>query len=145
MRLRQIFIDLNANTKDVSSDVNTKVMEVYKKLQNGLNFSELAKMYSEDKNSSQNGGLMPFVKLSDLSPLIKDKISQLSIGEYTEPIRVSNGYYIFYLEEKSFLGGEDFTKHKNMYEMELRNIQMIAETQKWLAEQRKKTNILILE
>lgn len=145
VRLRQIFIAFNAHTTDVSSDVNMKVMEVYKKLQNGFNFSELAKMYSDDKNSSQNGGLMPFVKLSDLSSVIKDKIFKLSIGEYTEPIRVSNGYYIFYLEEKSFLGGDDFIKQKNKYEMELRNIQMIVEIQKWLAEQRKKISILILE
>ncbi len=38
--------------------VKAKIMEIYKKLQQGENFEELAKQFSEDKSSAAKGGLL---------------------------------------------------------------------------------------
>ena len=54
-------------------------------------------------SSSQFGGKIGKVKESQLSNIIKDELKKIEIGEYTDPIKVVNGFLILLVNNKEFI------------------------------------------
>lgn len=77
--------------------IKRKMESIIKKLEQGESFEKLAKMYSESPLASEGGDLGSF-KLDELSDQLKQVISKLSPGEYTDVIDTEHGFQIFYLE-----------------------------------------------
>ena len=67
LRLRKIFISIPSGAVTaVRKAKEDRAKEVYGKLENGMDFVEAAKIYSDDPGAKESGGLMPAVKLNDL-------------------------------------------------------------------------------
>lgn len=79
--------------------VEEKIMEIYKKLKAGGDFSELAKQYSEDA-SARSGGELGFIKKSDMSGDFLNVLSNMKIGDVSEPFWSGNGIHIIRLNDK---------------------------------------------
>ncbi len=73
-----------------------KIQRAYKELMKGVEFSEVAKRYSEDK-FAQNGGYMGYVT-EPSSARFDMNVKKLAEGEFSSPIALSNGYMIIKLE-----------------------------------------------
>lgn len=66
------------------------------KIRGGADFVALVKQYSEDDQSRQNNGDWGTVSSSDNLPAdFKSAVLHLKIGEITDPMRRSGGFYIF--------------------------------------------------
>lgn len=81
----------------------TKVNEIYKRIQQGEEFESLAKQYSEDPSSSVSGGrLKPFSSGDLSSTRFEDVAFNLkSKGDISEPIKSEYGWHIIKLYDKS--------------------------------------------
>ena len=66
---------------------------------NTTGFKNAALIHSET-DSATNGGLIGWIKEDNLSEAIKEKISNIEIGQLSEPIRTSSGFIILKVEEK---------------------------------------------
>lgn len=79
-----------------------KILEIYKKLQQGEDFESLAKMYSEDKGSSEKGGKLEVFGSGDIgSEIFEEKSFGLeNPGEYTKPFESEYGFHIVKLIKK---------------------------------------------
>ncbi len=75
---------------------------------NNFGFKIAANKYSKS-DTSKYGGEIGWVKDARLSKKIKDKISQIKIGEITEPIQSPNGFLILKLNDK-----KEITKKLNL-------------------------------
>ena len=73
--------------------------DVLKKLNEGGNFAELAKKYSEDPTAS-NGGDLGFFGRGKMVPQFEREIFSMEPGKFAGPIRTQFGYHIVKLEEK---------------------------------------------
>ncbi len=72
---------------------------IYKRLQNGADFAELAKLHSADA-SAENGGDLGYLHRGMLAKKVQDVIDKLKPGEISKPVEVLKGIAIFRLQDK---------------------------------------------
>ncbi|WP_081757147.1 peptidylprolyl isomerase [Gorillibacterium massiliense] len=76
--------------------------EVIDKLKGGAKFEDLAKEYSEDTGSKDNGGLysaVPEVNSGMVEPFEK-AMNSLKIGEISEPVKSDYGYHVMKVDAR---------------------------------------------
>jgi len=105
---RHILIMPKKSTNMTEEETNQKKKEAYdlavsliKRLDNGEDFSELAKEFSEDTVSAENGGLLdPFDNNSGFVKEFWEASVALEVGKYSKtPVESQYGYHII-LKEK---------------------------------------------
>lgn len=110
-----ITVDSNNNASDDDKTASEEkalktAKEVITKLNNGSDFAKLAKEYSKDQTSANNGGALGKVNKGDLDDVALDALRELKDGSYTKsPVKTSSGYYILYrksMDEKKELTEE---------------------------------------
>ena len=77
-----------------------KAEDVQKQLKAGANFGDLAKKYSEDPGSAQQGGLLPPLTRGRTVPEFEQAAFNTPKGQTTEIIRTSYGFHIIQVEDK---------------------------------------------
>ncbi|MCD8290395.1 MAG: peptidylprolyl isomerase [Prevotella sp.] len=72
--------------------------EIYKKIENGADFAELARQYSEDTSTAQEGGVLPLLTTGQIIPSFENAAFALTeIGEVSKPVRTEFGWHIIKL------------------------------------------------
>jgi peptidyl-prolyl cis-trans isomerase SurA len=70
----------------------------------GANFSDLAKRYSEDKESASLGGLLGILPISQFDKSVSDAVKDLKAGDVSDPVEVvtakNRGYQIIYVKSR---------------------------------------------
>jgi peptidyl-prolyl cis-trans isomerase SurA len=92
-----------------------KIDNLYARLRQGEDFAGLAQNYSEDPNSSQNGGDLGFIAESALEKAnvdLRKAVTALRPGEITNVQRTSEGYRILKLMTREPAGQRDLTDPK---------------------------------
>jgi len=77
-----------------------KIEDIDKQLKSGANFADLAKKYSEDPGSAQNGGLLPALTKGRTVPEFEQAAFNTPVGQTTAVIRTSYGFHIIHVEAK---------------------------------------------
>ncbi len=77
-----------------------KAEDIEKQLKNGADFATLAKQYSEDPGSAQNGGLLPPLTRGRTVPEFEQAAFNTPVGQTTGLIRTSYGFHIIRVEGK---------------------------------------------
>ena len=65
----------------------------------GKDFGELAKQFSQDPGSAQNGGDLGFAERSSFVKPFADTLFGMSVGEISGPVKTQFGYHIIRLDE----------------------------------------------
>ncbi len=77
-----------------------RIIEVQQKLGAGGDFATLAKEYSDDTGSAQQGGELGWLgKGQGLDPAFESAAFALKVGEISQPVKSSFGYHIIQIEE----------------------------------------------
>ena len=99
-RLSNIRIPLREGASaDEIQKAERKVREILVQLQRGADFAKLAMTYSADENAL-DGGSVGWRKAAQLPPPFDRLVSNLSVGEVSEPVRTPNGFLLLKLEDK---------------------------------------------
>lgn len=77
-----------------------RAQQVKAKLDGGADFAEIAKEYSDDPESSQQGGRYVSNPVSDWVEPFKETVLALEIGEISEPVETEYGYHVILVEER---------------------------------------------
>jgi peptidyl-prolyl cis-trans isomerase SurA len=78
-----------------------RINELYRLIEQGESFEDLAKQYSDDKSSAENGGkLKPFKSGEINSELFVDTAFSLDVGAISNPIQTKYGWHIIKLLNK---------------------------------------------
>ena len=81
--------------EEAESEALKTAKSIIKKLKNGEDFEKLAKKYSEDTGTAENGGDLGYFELDEMVDEFSDAVKELEVGEYTtEPVKTSYGYHI---------------------------------------------------
>ena len=121
----------------------SKIDEVKKKLDSKEDFSALAKQYSIAPNASDGGDLGSF-DITSFSLGIKDSISLLKKGEYTDIIQTPQGFQIFYAVEIEQGNNKTFEQVRDEIQESLYQEQVKEKFETWLESLKKKAHIKIL-
>ena len=77
-----------------------KAEDVQKQLKSGADFGDLAKKYSDDPGSAQEGGLLPPITRGRTVPEFEQAAFNTPKGQTTDIIRTSYGFHIIRVEDK---------------------------------------------
>jgi len=101
VKTRHILISV-AKGADAKTDAaaKTKAEDVLKQLKAGAKFADLAKKYSDDPGSKDQGGELPMIATSSLDPAYAQAAMQLNPGQTSGLVRSSFGYHIIQTEAK---------------------------------------------
>jgi len=107
------------NGKDEAA-AEAQINKLYQQLQNGASFEDLAKQYSEDKNTAVNGGKLNTFKRGKLNSekFETAAFSLIEPGQITKPVNTKYGWHIIKLLEKNVVGSYD--KEKFMIEKSIK-------------------------
>ncbi|MBU6339405.1 MAG: SurA N-terminal domain-containing protein [Rickettsiales bacterium] len=94
LHIAEIFIP---NSISEGNSVQLLAKKLVLELRKGANFKNMVKQFSRDSLSAEHGGEIGWVSNSDIDPKIYQEISKLKKGEYSDPIFLADGYYIFKL------------------------------------------------
>lgn len=96
-KLRHILVKLNEIVSE--SDAQQRMIMIKERLDNGGDFAELARQYSEDA-SANSGGDLGWVNPGDTVPQFEQAMNLLAPGEISEPVRTPFGYHIIQVQER---------------------------------------------
>jgi len=91
--------DGKVDSKGVEA-AKAKAEDVQRQLKAGANFADLAKKYSDDPGSAQNGGLLPPLTKGRTVPEFEQAAFSTPKGQTTDIIRTSYGFHIIQVEDK---------------------------------------------
>jgi len=91
--------------QEAQTNANNKIKEIYEKLDGGQAFSDVAKEYSEDVATKENGGKVGTFTKNEMTEKFnsefEDAAMDLKVGNYTKKaVKSSYGYHIIYKEEE---------------------------------------------
>ena len=99
--------------KKVIDSAKVKIFRIYKLLNKGESFSELAKKYSDDHGSARDGGELPWFGTGRMVPEFeKAAFSINKDGDICEPIQTNFGWHIIKRIDKQDLESYNELKHQ---------------------------------
>jgi foldase protein PrsA len=115
--------------------------EIKQKLADGADFAELAKEYSTDEASKENGGELGFFPRGTMVTEFEDVAFSLPINEISEPVKSDYGYHIIKVEEKKDAKEANFDDSKAAIKETLIDEKMESEYTTWLEDKKKDYDI----
>jgi peptidyl-prolyl cis-trans isomerase D len=106
-----------------------KADDIEKQLKGGANFADLAKKYSEDPGSAQNGGLLPPMTRGRTVPEFEQAAFSTPAGQTTGVIRTSYGFHILHVEGKQQARLKPLDEVKSQIEPLIKQQQVSGEAQ----------------
>ena len=79
---------------DAIKQASDKAQKIYGELQSGASFSDLAKKYSDDAGSADQGGEIGVLEKGSVDPAFEEAAGKLKVGEYSKPVKTSFGFHI---------------------------------------------------
>lgn len=120
-----------------------KIDEVFAKVKAGENFEELAREYSEDAESAQQGGDLDFMYQGVFDPVFDRAVADLKIGGTSGIVETEYGYHIIRLME---IKPSEYAPFKEV-EQSIQKHLFMTEAQKlverYVNTLRKKANIIV--
>lgn len=115
--------------------------EFRKKIEAGESFEDVAKKYSQDKESAAKGGLVGSYPVDGLAPAVKAAIKGLPEREVTGVVPLDIGYHIFKVVGKTPEREYTYDEIKDQLRQMVLQERMQNKYEQWLAEIKKKTFI----
>ncbi len=140
--LRQILIALSpdASAEDVERrrKVAAKVVELAR---SGKSFEELAKAYSDDELTKQEGGDLGEVGPGVLQDALEQVVSGMDAGDVRGPIRTARGWHVLQLVGRKSAQLKPFEEVKDAIRKQLYDSQIEKATQSWIRELKKRAHV----
>jgi len=120
VQVRHIFLISNDQTESEKVlAAEARINEIFVRLQNGEKFEQLAMQFSDDKNTSESGGLLqPFGINTMLPEFEKSAFALQKVGDFSAPFKTNIGWHIVKLVEKRPI--PSFEDAKNDIEQKIR-------------------------
>jgi peptidyl-prolyl cis-trans isomerase C len=92
--------DQEVRARHILVESKDKAREVYEKLAHGGDFARLAKEYSKDPGSKDQGGDLGFFGRGQMVPQFEEAVFRLKRGEVSEPFESQFGWHIVRLDDR---------------------------------------------
>ena len=125
-------------------DSRARIKQVYKKLDNGGDFAELAKEYSDDPGSAANGGDLGWVNPGDMVPAFDRVMNEIEPGVLSQPFKSKFGWHILQVAERKETDLGEQVQRNQIYQM-LQSRQFEEELPIWLRKIRSEAYVDIKE
>jgi peptidyl-prolyl cis-trans isomerase SurA len=126
---RHILITPNEIIDDETAQ--QQLEDAYERIEGGEDFGEVAKLLSDDPGSANLGGDLGWAGPGTFVPEFDKAVSELEIGELSEPFRSQFGWHIVEVVDRRVYDNTEDLKEQNCV-VRIRASKRDAETQLWL-------------
>ena len=128
-------IQIEPNEIRTESQAEDLIHDLYRRIQEGEDLSDLARQNTDDESSMVSGGDRDWITFGQLPPDFLAVVQDLDIGKMSEPVHLQSGWHIIELLEKRM---QDVTQENMRYQAEqiLRQRKFENELENWLTEMR---------
>ena len=104
---------------EIRSEKQTKelINEVYERLNQGEEFKQLARQYSEDPGSKMEGGDLGWSKSNTFDPTFEAVMNSIKIGELSKPFKSQFGWHILEVLERRNEDVSDSVRKNRAYQI----------------------------
>ncbi|MFH2091191.1 MAG: SurA N-terminal domain-containing protein [Pseudomonadota bacterium] len=120
-----------------------KISQIKHKLDDGQSFIELAKQFSMASNAAEGGDLGLF-DIYNFSKEIKESLSSLKAGQYTDVVTTTQGFQIFYVQDIVLDGEQPYEVVSKEIEETLYQQQVEKKFKVWLETLKQNAHIKIM-
>ncbi|MCI2253357.1 peptidylprolyl isomerase [Domibacillus sp. PGB-M46] len=117
-------------------DDEATAKEVTAKLADGEDFAALAKEYSTDTTSAENGGELGYFGTGEMTEEFEKAAFAMEIGEISEPVKTDYGYHIIKVTGKKEAKAANLEDSKEEIKETLKQEKMSSEYTTWLEEKK---------
>ncbi|MBI5605803.1 MAG: peptidylprolyl isomerase [Deltaproteobacteria bacterium] len=144
IHLAHILLAFSANTPtDEIQRQKEKAEEVLEHLKKGEDFSELARKYSQDSSAAQGGDLGIFIS-DEIESSVREAISTLKPGEFSQVIQSPQGWQIVKLIANQGAGEVAFEEVRDRITEQLFQEEVDLRFSQWLQQLKDRSYIQIL-
>jgi parvulin-like peptidyl-prolyl isomerase len=115
--------------------------ELVRRARAGEDFGKLAKQYSDDAATKDEGGDLGYFTRGSLPPAVEEVVFNMEIGEVRGPIRATRGFHVFKVLDRKDEGIKPLAQIKEGLRQQLYQQEMEKATKAWLTEIRKKAHL----
>ncbi|MEZ5816052.1 MAG: peptidylprolyl isomerase [Hyphomicrobiaceae bacterium] len=94
-------------------DTEDKAKEIYEKIAHGADFMQMAKQFSKDPGSKEDGGDLGYFVRGRMVPQFEEAAFKLEKGEVSLPVKSKFGWHLIKVEDKRQRGAPPFDKIKD--------------------------------
>lgn len=133
IRLAQIYIAIPKDApKEAQDKARVRIDEISKSVKNG-DFAAVARDKSEERETAARGGEVGWLPEARIQPEIRTKVSSLSKGSVTEPVRLEDGWYVVKVLDINESHTATLDEVKDQLVKALRNERLRANREAYLA------------
>lgn len=133
VRVSHILIKLPPNASLVEKNqALKKIKDIRKMIEDGADFADTAKKYSEDPESGPRGGDLDFILKGWMPPEFEKAAFNTPVGEISQPVETQFGYHLVRVAEKKASEKLEFEKIKDDLGQFLYNMNMQSELEKFV-------------
>lgn len=133
IRLAQIYIAIPKDApKEAQDKARVRIDEISKSVKNG-DFAAVARDKSEERETAARGGEVGWLPEARIQPEIRTKVSSLSKGNVTEPVRLEDGWYVVKVLDINESHTATLDEVKDQLVKALRNERLRANREAYLA------------
>ncbi len=127
--VRHIFIAGDTGTE------RQKLAAARAQLQSGASFADLAAQISEDPNSANNGGELPWFSKGQMPPQLEQMANTMSVKQLSQPFQTQFGWHLMQLIDRRTRSVDDEAL-RDQASTSLRQSKVEQETLRWLRQMR---------
>ena len=99
IRARHILLRVNEDEGDTEESVAARAAELTEEARSGQDFAELARLYSDDEGTAENGGDLGLFGRGRMVPEFEAVAFTLNAGDISDPVKSSFGYHVINVTE----------------------------------------------
>jgi peptidyl-prolyl cis-trans isomerase SurA len=94
LQVAHIFVKADPKSEGSIQEAKAKINQYYTYLQEGQEFGDVAKNYSEDKYTAEREGLIGWYSAGRMVPALANAAYELQVDEYSEPFQSPFGFHV---------------------------------------------------
>lgn len=97
-------------THDDSLLIEDEARDIMERIQEGENFEEMAKIYSDDESNAENGGDLGFFGRNRMVKEFEEAAFTANVGDLVGPVKTQFGFHIIKITDRKTENGEEQVK-----------------------------------
>lgn len=114
---------------------------VAEKLAKGADFATLAKEYSTDSSTAENGGELGYFAKGEMAEEFENTVFSMNVGGISEPVKTEFGYHIIHVTDKKEAKEAKYSEHKKEVKQILFDEAVQTKYDEWISKQREELEI----
>jgi len=125
------------------AQVKETAAQLSARARSGGDFAELARRYSSDASTKNQGGLLATMRVGELPAEVDNVLLGMEVGEVTAPLRQGDAWLVLKLVERAEGQIPDYEKAKPQLQSRVYGEKMEQTRRQWLDSLRKRTHVEI--